>query len=172
MNNADIGQLHNTNYDWQTAQRKLSNGETDCGHIDWANGRLVRLRQKTKGKAKSRMTVCYKLWDETLALLAEHRSEDKRYCLVSAEGTPLWFRGTKHKDNIYQDWSRAKMSPTLKELRSGGATVLEGHPTFKLYIPNYLADSPRNIPDKFYVKPSQDQFDAAIRWLGDQLGIR
>ena len=41
LNNADIGQLHNTDHGWKKAQSLLEQGKIDCGHIDW------RQRQKS-----------------------------------------------------------------------------------------------------------------------------
>ena len=171
MNNADIGQLHNTNYGWKQAQSLLEQGKTDSGHIDWRQRRVIRQRQKTKGKGRI-PTVCYKLWNETFDLLKKYRSEHERYCLLTKTGTSLWLRDGKRKDAIYdRSWKNLK-SLTPKQLRAGGATILGHHQTFKLYIPQFLADSPRGIPDRHYVVPSQPQFDAAIVWLGKQLKVK
>ena len=171
MNNADIGLLYNTRFQWQEAVRQLTNNQLDCGHVDWNEGRIVRRRVKTKAKANM-PTVCYKLWDETFSLLKSFRSSDERYCLVTEGGATLYFYGEKRKDLIGQLWRRnVTNGVTFKQLRSGGATLLGSHPEFGRYANHYLADSPRSIADKHYVQPDQKRFDAAIEWLGEQLNI-
>lgn len=170
MNNADIGQLYNTNHSWKRSQSLLQERKITNGHVDWEEGRLVRQRQKTKGKGKV-PTVCYKLWPETLRLLQEYRSDNDRYCLLSPHGAPLWERGEKRIDEVYgKTWKQMK-SISPKQLRSGAATILGQHDSYKLYISHFLADSPRGIPDRHYVVPSQKQFDAAIAWLRKSLKI-
>ncbi len=171
MNNSDVGQLHNTNHSWKRAQALLQDRKLTNGHVDWAEGRIVRQRQKTEGKGRV-PTVCYKLWDKTFDLLKQFRSDDVRYCLLTEQGTVLWKRGEKRKDAIYDRAWKDLKNLTPKELRSGSATVLGQHDSYKLYISHYLADSPRGIPDRHYVVPSQSQFDLAIAWLGESLGIQ
>ena len=38
--------------------------------------------------------------------------------------------------------------------------------------PLFLGNSPRSIKDRHYSDPSQALFDEAVKWLGEQYGIR
>ncbi len=170
MNNADIGMLQNTDIDWKVAQKKLNRNKLRFGHVDWANGRLTRQRVKTEGKGTDIPVVTYALWPETLQLLKNHRSSHAELCLTTGTGGPLWLRGEKRKDEIYQAFKRCKnMSITPKQLRAGGATLLDDHEVYGRFVTHYLANSPRGVADRNYKAPSQQQFDKLVEWLRVQV---
>jgi hypothetical protein len=58
----------------------------------------------------------------------------------------------------------------MKLLRKTAASLLDSHPEFGRYSQLFLGHSPRTIADRHYIKPSQERFDAAVLWLGKQLG--
>ncbi len=58
----------------------------------------------------------------------------------------------------------------IKLLRKTSASLFDTHPTYGRYVGYFLAHSPKTVRDKSYVMPSQDQFDAAVTWLGTQYG--
>lgn len=154
--------------------------------VDWEKGIITRKRSKTSDIANVPV-VRYRLWKETFALLREHRSNHPELALLTLKGNP-WVLATVREDssvwtvdNIatnFRNYS-AKNSFTnslggkvsLKQLRKTGASMLDNHPTYGRYTAYFLGHAPRSIADRHYVQPSQDQFDLAIRWLGDQFGI-
>ena len=66
---------------------------------------------------------------------------------------------------------RLKFKKSLKLLRKTAATMLESHPVYGRYTSHFLGHSPRSIKDKHYAAPSQELFDEAIAWLGQQFGF-
>jgi hypothetical protein len=60
---------------------------------------------------------------------------------------------------------------SLKCIRATSATRLGEHQEFSRYIQHFLAQAPRSVADKHYVKPSQEQFDRCVSWLGEQYGF-
>jgi integrase len=150
--------------------------------VDWVSGRIVRKRSKTRTEGNVPV-VNYPLWGETFALLKASRSVDPVRVLVTEAGTPLRQRAfradgkTQNNDMIDSAYTRVcrKLKidhpKPLKLLRKTGASTLETHPDFGRYAQRYLGHAPTSVADKHYVRPSQEQFDAAVRWLGDQFGI-
>jgi hypothetical protein len=65
---------------------------------------------------------------------------------------------------------RLKLNRSLKQLRKLGASLLDTHPTYGRFVQYFLGHSPRTVADKNYRLPSQELFDAAVTWLGQQLG--
>ena len=49
------------------------------------------------------------------------------------------------------------------------ARLLGQHPQYKFYANHLLADSPRNMADRHYVIPSDEEFFKALDWLREQL---
>ena len=60
--------------------------------------------------------------------------------------------------------------PDLMDLRKTGRQ-LENHPEYARFAQSFLQQSARSVDEKWYRKPSQVQFDAALRWLGNQYGL-
>jgi integrase len=65
-------------------------GQLTKDEVDWKQGRLVRVRTKTRGKSEKVPTVDYRLWPETIRLLTQQKSDDPVLALTNAEGGPLW----------------------------------------------------------------------------------
>ncbi len=57
----------------------------------------------------------------------------------------------------------------LKLLRKTAASRLGQHREHSRYAQHFLGHAPRTIAEKHYVRPYEEQFDNAIRWLGEQL---
>ena len=57
----------------------------------------------------------------------------------------------------------------MKHLRKTSASLLGQHPHFKFFAKHFLADSPRGMDQKHYVKPSDDEFFLALDWLRGQI---
>lgn len=146
--------------------------------VNWKNGTITRARSKTRDRHGP--VVTYTLWPETLALLKKHRAKGD-LVLTTDEGNPLvrfWLEDGKMRryDVIQSAWTRLaeklemkKIRLGMKHLRKTSATILGQHPQYKFYANHFLADSPRNMADRHYVIPSDEEFFKALNWLREQL---
>jgi integrase len=146
--------------------------------VDWGLGKITRRRSKT-GHLDQVPEVTYTLWPSTLALLREYRSGGP-VVLVPEQGAryvAAWVdeAGVKHEtDTIrgplrYLQKQIGFMKP-LKGLRKMGPTLLATHPEYSQYGQHFLGHATDNTADSHYVTPSQERFEAALLWLGRQLG--
>jgi integrase len=147
--------------------------------VNWSKGALTRARSKTRERHGP--VVIYKLWPETFALLKAHKAKEGELALTTDEGNPLvryWLeKGVMRRYDIIQSaWSRlaAKMGVKkirlgMKHLRKTSASLLGEHPQFKYYATHFLADSPRHMTEKHYVRPSDEEFFQALEWLRAQV---
>ena len=147
--------------------------------VDWKKGLITRARSKTRERKGP--VVTYKLWPETFALLKKHRAQEGELALTTDEGKPLvryWLEEGEMRryDVIQSAWSRlaAKMGVKkirlgMKHLRKTSASLLGQHPQYKFYALHFLADSPKNVADRHYVKPSEEEFAEALAWLRKQI---
>lgn len=160
--------------------------------VDWEAGRIIRQRSKTgrrnrdKKKAasgKSIPTVNWKLWPETFKLLKEQRSSDPQHVLLSDEGTVLCRGSAKDTGkalverndvigrNMRRLFVRLKITKQFTALRKTGVSKFDSHGEFARYSMHFLCQSPRSVLAKFYLTPAQEQFDKAVRWLGQEYGF-
>jgi integrase len=151
--------------------------------VDWKDDRIRRKRSKT-AQYDQVPEVEYKLWPLTFELLKRHRSGQETV-LLTEKGKP--FVRTRLKDNgklskadgFASCWvhlkkrlqkTRPGFDRPLKQLRKTAASLLDKHPEFSRFSTLFLGHSPRSVKDRYYVQPSQDRFDAAVLWLGQQFG--
>jgi integrase len=146
--------------------------------VDWQRSRIIRKRSKTADQ-KNVPTVEYPLWPRTFELLTEYRSGGERvlltkrgHCWVRSD----WKDGRQIScDSIASVFlilkNRIGFSKPLKQLRKTAASLLDRHPEYGRYAQLFLGHAPRSVADKSYVKPSQDRFDEAVKWLGQQFGM-
>lgn len=154
--------------------------DLDHASVDWTRGRITWKRSKEKSE-KNVPTVDYVLWDETFRLLRKHRSRDRQRVLVNENGRP--FRRTGDSEDI--DNIRLALGRTFRRkdvkgkvrqrkpklFRKTSASLLETHDIYGRYAQYFLGHSPQTVAQKHYIKPSQEQFDKAISWLGEQFGF-
>ena len=150
--------------------------------VNWEQGRIFRKRSKTAKKATV-PKVNYKLWDTTFELLKRFRSGHPTLVLVNDNGSALRQRGfrqdgkTQNLDNIKKAYERVcnklgvDVRP-MKLVRKTGASTLEQHDIFARYAQYYLGQAAVTVADRRYVRPSDEQFDKALKWLGEQFGIQ
>jgi integrase len=146
--------------------------------VDWKAGTITRKRSKTRNHEDC-PTVTYRLWPRTFALLEQNRQTSGDLVLRTKSGQP-WltkrltegkFNRTDNTKSVYRHLqSQSGISKPIKLLRKTSASLLDTHPSYGRYAGYFLAHSPTTIRDKSYVTPSQDQFDAALAWLGAQYG--
>jgi integrase len=147
--------------------------------VDWEGGYLRRRRAKTR-HVKNAPVVSYKLWPTTLALLQKYRRDDGERLIRTNRGTPyvrdVMRNGTRLRaDSIWAYFSKLKVkvrkqmpdfTGSPKGLRKMSSSLLDSHQIFGRYAWYFLGHAPSNVTDKHYVRPDQDQFDAAVHWLG------
>jgi len=150
--------------------------------VDWKRGRIKRKRTKTETEKNAPM-VDYLLWDETFGLLKKHRSGHENLVLVTRTNSPLLETKIGKSGNLTTKdlvgnyfANLARKSGTsngkgLKHLRKTSASLLGEHETFGKFAQYFLSHSPDSMADRHYVRPSADQFDSALVWLGGQFGM-
>lgn len=125
-------------------------------------------------------TVTYQLWDETVRLIKENESSHPSLLLSTTINTPLW-RDFLNKDGRrsrkgmvgknFRDL-RKRLKKTnwgaLDDLRKTAISKLDNHGEYARYAQYFAGHSPEGTTDRFYRKPSQEQFDDAVIWLGQQ----
>ncbi len=158
-------------------QYQMDIAELRADEVDWKKGTLTRARSKTR--ERNGPVVTYKLWPETLALLRKLRA-DGDLVLTTERKTPLvCYRlddGVFARyDTIQAGWARlgkqmgGKIRLGMKHLRKTSATLLGEHPQYKFYANHFLADSPKSIADRHYVRANDVEFFEALDWLHGQI---
>jgi integrase len=152
--------------------------------VDWEAGRINRKRTKTRDRSSNIPKVDYKLWGCTFDLLKRYRSTDATLVLLNRDGKPLWVESGSKNDKLnrnsnihsayFQLVKGMKLPPEqrkgLKAFRKTGATMLE-QSAYGRFTEHYLGEAPQTITSKHYSHKNGPEFDAAITWLGEQLGI-
>jgi integrase len=167
--------------------------ELGQSEIDLKRGTLAHKRTKTE-EHESVPTVAYGLWKETKALLVEYLNRTCKatnrhgdcLALVNENGNGLLRKRydekgkLKKQDDIRSAYNRVvaklnrkrkagdRINKTLKHFRKTASSKLEEHPTYGRYVVHFLGQSPESVAGKFYVSPSQKQFDEAVKWLRGQ----
>ena len=149
-------------------------------HSEYKDGRITRKRTKTRKRSDKVPVISYQLWKETDTLLTKYRSHDPELVLLNRNGTPLWKEVEKNgkfcrisnvKCNFFRIQKKAGITKSLKHLRKTASTMLGSHLQYGRYAEYFLGKAPRSVADTHYVKPSQEQFDKAVKWLGEQFGF-
>ncbi len=158
-----------------------------ASEIDFANGRIIRARSKTR---KARRTADqpfefnWLLWKPTLELLRKYAAGNG-VALQSANGSSLvthtpksrndairsayqrLVQKLKKKGDLPADWKK-----TLKSLRKTGANIVSQCPTPEIaaFFLQYLNQS--KVAQGHYLQSGQPnaRFDEAVRYIGQQLG--
>ncbi len=167
--------------------------------VDWTKGRITRQRTKTEGN-ENVPEVCYPLWTRTCELLKRYGKRMGERVLTNDEGKPLKverLQGTDHKkiDNVATAYNRLLVKLTTSKKRKDRVSqqqqvkqpLLKTTKPFKSFrktSPSRLEDSEfatcarwfggwslKSVADRHYIKPPQDLFDRAVRWLGRSYGL-
>lgn len=152
-------------------------GKLKAAEVDWKTGTITRKRSKTQSH-KDVPTVTYTLWRDTFRLLKKQRAKNSPFALLGDNGLPLWreaISGEKTSainSSLFRLKKRLKVKFSAKWLRSTSSTVMGGHEVYGRFTQLFLGHSPRTIADKHYVVPSQELFDKAVSWLGEQYGVK
>lgn len=158
--------------------------------IDWKAGRIIRPRSKKARQAMTRgrkqpFKVNWLLWRQTFALLKQFGHPTGGIVLTTAEGgTLITHKETTRNDAIRSAYrrlveklKRRKLLPktwnkTLKQFRKTGANLLEKSEDHAVFYELYLDHA--SVARQNYLTSGEPvpQFDAAIKWLGRQFGIK
>jgi integrase len=157
-----------------------------AAQVDWKKGTITHKRIKTRKKS-SVPTVVYPLWSETAELLKAQRSKGERL-LTTREGTPLMaangfdnigdrFRDFIRKNNFKasKDLNAAPtMTASFGTLRNTAATILSSVAEHESSARHFLGQAPLkgDHMKRHYVAPSLERFEAAVKWLGEQIGVK
>lgn len=151
--------------------------------VDWKAGIIKRKRSKTK-KWENVPTVAYRLWAETFKLLKKHGAKEGIRVLSAPDGSALVFdslseknKGSKNDkiNEVWNDWvseQKLKGAKGLAAIRKTSATKLGSDNDYRAFAQYFLAQSAKTVADKHYVVPSQELFDKAVAWLGEQYGCK
>lgn len=150
--------------------------------VDLVNGIIARRRSKSRHHGAKVPTVSYRLWPSTLQLLRQYVAESKHPELaLTTRAGKRWvepqMKGEKfsRRDGIKSNFAhlqrRLKIDKSLKVFRKTSSSMLDNHPEFGRYAQFFLGQSGRSVAEKHYVKPSQEQFDRAVEWLGQRYGF-
>ena len=152
--------------------------------VNWERGRINRKRTKTRNRSENVPKVDYVLWRETFALLKKYRSNHPTLVLLNEGGKPL-LKEQESKNgkmssnqNIQFAYRRlqnkmkvkGEAKKGLKAFRKTGSTLLE-QSTYGRFVEHYLGEAPQTIASRHYAHKNGAEFDQAIKWLGEQLGI-
>jgi integrase len=150
--------------------------------VDLDNGSITRKRSKTRQRhGRAVPLVTWTLWPITSELFRRYHSAHPELALTTERGKPWVEEGIKadgkpySRDAIQSNFrhvqKRLGQAKTLKSFRKTSSTMLDGNGEYGRYAQHFLGHVPDSVAGRHYVTPSQVQFDAAVRWLGDQYGL-
>ena len=152
--------------------------------VDWERGHINRKRTKTRNRSEKVPRVDYLLWRETFALLKRYRSNHPTLVLLNENGKPLFTEQRKQNGKLSRNQNvqfayrrlqekmkvKGEAKKGLKAFRKTGATLLE-QSVYGRFVEHYLGEAPQTIASRHYAHKNGAEFDQAIKWLGEQLGI-
>lgn len=141
--------------------------------IDWEAGTLTRKRGKT-AHFENVPTVTYKLWDITLRLLKELRSEDPNHLLLCEDGKTL--RGEEFRNGKLVRWDAVRVAfnrirkalrrtGDFKSLKKTSASLLRDHSEFNGLEAVFLDHAPKSMSDRHYTAVPIALLTKGLGWL-------
>lgn len=169
-------------------QKDISDLSKD--ELDLKKGTITRKRSKEKHQ-QGVPIVTWRLWGRTIELLKQEISTDPVRVLLNERGKPLLQIRLRDNENYHQKndnigtnmkrlcdkmserglLKEGEVRPLNQALRRTAAQFLQEHTRFKFFSRYFLDQAPRNVTDSNYVTPSQKEFDQAVLWLGQKLGV-
>ena len=148
--------------------------------VDWLNGTITRKRSKTR-HVDGVPEVSYQLWPSTLDLLTQEKSSDSDLVLLTRDGRPLR-TDTLDKSGNYCKTDAVRLairhlskktgvSFSMTHFKKTAASLLRNSSEYKGIESLFLDHAPKSVSDKHYAAIPQELLDAAIKWLGEQLGV-
>ncbi len=167
-----------------TGYTQIDLAELRPDQVDWSEGRITRKRSKTETH-EDVPEVSYPLWGRTFALLKKYGHQKGDHALLNEDGRPLKTEELRDGklckiDNVHTSYSRLTKKLREKKLLKSVKPLK----TFRKTSPSSLENSeyascarwfggwsPRSVADRHYIRPPQDLFDRAVRWLGEDYGV-
>ena len=159
-----------------------------ASEVDWKSGRIIRPRSKaareaiTRGKGQP-FRVNWLLWNATFDLLKEFGNREGIVLLNEKGGPLLTHKSTTRNDAIRSAYRRvidklkragklpSHWNKTLKKFRKTGANLLEKSKSHGLFYELYLDHQSVARQNYLVSGVPVPKFDAAIKWVGSQLGV-
>ena len=148
--------------------------------VNWRRKTVKRKRSKTK-KHENTPEVTYTLWPETLRLLKEFKTNDKKRVLLNKYGAPLKdeeFVDGKHRktDTVGREFRRLKKKCKIKGrsficLKKTSRSLLEDNRDFQPIAELFVGRAPKTVSEKHYAKPAVNWLADATDWLREKLKI-
>ena len=148
--------------------------------VNWRRKTVKRKRSKTK-KHENTPEVTYTLWPETLRLLKEFKTNDKKRVLLNKYGAPLKdeeFVDGKHRktDTVGREFRRLKKKCKIKGrsficLKKTSRSLLEDNRDFQPIAELFVGRAPKTVSEKHYAKPPENWLADATNWLREKLKI-
>ena len=122
-------------------------------------------------------------WEAKQRELDDEQADGKRHPAHIREV----YQHAIHRHELYAKWQRqfgsveeaqyadgmkvkGKAKKGLKAFRKTGSTLLE-QSTYGRCVEHYLGEAPQTVASRHYAHKNGAEFDQAIKWLGEQLGI-
>ncbi len=152
--------------------------------VDWQRGRINRKRTKTRNRSENVPRVDYLLWQETFTLMKKNRSNHPTIVLLNENGKPLLTEQESENGKLSRNQNvqfayrrlqekmklKGEAKKGLKAFRKTGSTLLE-QSVYGRFVEHYLGEAPQTVASRHYAYKNGAEFDQAIKWLGEQLGI-
>ena len=152
--------------------------------VDWNQGTITRKRTKTR-EHENVPEVTYRLWATTFTLLKQYRSGSP-VVLLTAKSGKTW-AGRELRNGKIVRWDSidsnfgvlqknlsakgVQIDKPLKIFRKTASTMLDNSNLHSRYSTLFLGHAPDTMANAHYVDYSQDRFDDAVSWLGEQFGF-
>ena len=178
-----------------TGYTQVDLAELRPDQVDWEERRITRKRSKTESH-EDVPEVSYPLWSRTFALLKKYGKRKGDRVLLNEDGGQLKTEGLRDGrhtkcDNIASAYGRLtrkltkpKKDKTGKIVRPPLLKKTKSLKVFRKTSPSRLENSqyancaywfggwsPRSVAIRNYIRPPQDLFDKAVRWLAKSYGI-
>ncbi len=152
--------------------------------LDLDLGKIERKRSKTRG-TKSVPRVAYKLWECTIRELRLHLSSDPVLALLNRSGNP-WTGSSlendpqngklKRRDGIKTQFDRLKakvgITKPLTVFRKTSSTRIFNCPKYTHLTSFFLGHSSKTTSESYYARREAEALKNAIKWLGEQYGMK
>lgn len=152
--------------------------------LNLAQGKIERKRSKTRG-TKSVPRVAYKLWECTLKEFRLHLSSDPKLALLNRNGNP-WTGSSlendsqngklKRRDGIKSQFDRLRnkigITKPMKVFRKTSSTRIMNNPKYTHLTSFFLGHASKTTSESYYARREADALKNAIKWLGEQYGLK
>lgn len=162
---------------------------------EYQRGAITRKRSKSTNAGTNAPVVSWKLWPATRAAIKPFAHKTGPLLFTTEQGGPLVTEtpkadghGTSKTDAVRQGFDRLRRKiqnrhkrehpdaepitvPSMKTFRATSANLLRQHDEYSDVSELFLAHTPARTVDRHYAQVRQSKLNAAIEWLGSELGV-